>query len=150
MLMVNSFLILRILLQHILNLKNSYKPSQNPPPIQFFSSPKWGGFYILKKNKPPKALPPICLLFLPPTPSFFFFFLSFPNSSFPSPPNSQTKPLLNPVLWIFNYFCEFCIYSISNILRTHVLIIPSHCGVSDYFSPKLLKKCFWQFQMFTV
>jgi len=52
---------------------------QNPPPIQFFSSPKLGGFCIMKKTKPLKALPS------PPNAfhSFHFFLPFIPSPPFP-------------------------------------------------------------------
>jgi len=62
MLMINIFLILRILLEHKLNLKNSYKSSNTD-----FEFPQVRG--ILKKNEPSKPSP--SPIFLPLAPSFF-------------------------------------------------------------------------------
>jgi len=57
----------------------------SPPPLQFFSSPKLGGFCIMKKTKPPKALHSHSSPFFPLLPSFFQTLSSRPL-------NSQTEP----------------------------------------------------------
>jgi len=79
---INIFLILRVLLQeHTLHLEN-YPSPQNPLPIQF-EFPKLRGFCITKKNKPPKVLPSQSPPFLPLHLSFF---------SKPSPPKLPNRP----------------------------------------------------------
>ena len=111
MLMIIIYLILRILQQHILNLKNSYKHSKTLIQYNFLVE----GFIFWRKISPLKPLLPISSI----SSSYSFLFF-VPNISFPSPPNSQTKPK--------RFF--FCLLRKQSTWIMRLIALAWHCGAN--------------------
>jgi len=104
------------------NLPKPPKTLQTPPPIQFFSSPKLGGFCI-KKTKPPKALPSHSSPFFPFIPSFFY--KPPPQNSKAEPKRKFTARKFGPGLKILSYMLcgdhEFFFHGILEIACRYLL-----------------------------